>query len=70
VTRVHDGMMTEHGPRIYVDNFLMFTQLLKGGHGRSVRRLVCEARLSARRPSCWKRCACSRCDCHLGWTYD
>ena len=28
VTRVHDGMMTEHGPRIYIDNFLMFTQLL------------------------------------------
>jgi hypothetical protein len=28
VTRVHDGMMTEHGPRIYIDNFLMFAQLL------------------------------------------
>ena len=28
VTRVHDGMMTEHGPRIYIDNYLMFTQLL------------------------------------------
>ena len=28
VTRVHDGMMTEHGPRIYIDNFLVFTQLL------------------------------------------
>jgi hypothetical protein len=28
VTRVHDGMMTEHGPRIYIDNFIMFTQLL------------------------------------------
>lgn len=28
VTRVHNGMMTEHGPRIYIDNFLMFTQLL------------------------------------------
>ena len=28
VTRVHDGIMTEHGPRIYIDNFLMFTQLL------------------------------------------
>lgn len=28
VTRVHDGMMTEHGPRIYIDNFFMFTQLL------------------------------------------
>jgi phytoene dehydrogenase-like protein len=28
VTRVHDGMMTEHAPRIYIDNFLMFTQLL------------------------------------------
>jgi len=28
VTRVHDGMMTEHGPRIYIENFLMFTQLL------------------------------------------
>ena len=28
VTRVHDGMMTEHGPRIYIDNFLMFIQLL------------------------------------------
>ena len=29
VTRTNDGMMTEHGPRIYIDNFLMFTQLLK-----------------------------------------
>jgi hypothetical protein len=29
VTRVHDGMMTEHGPRIYIDNFLMFSQLLR-----------------------------------------
>lgn len=28
VTRVPNGMMTEHGPRIYIDNFLMFTQLL------------------------------------------
>jgi len=28
VTRVHDGMMTEHGPRIYIDNFLMFKALL------------------------------------------
>lgn len=28
VTRVHDGMMTEHGPRIYIDNYLMFSQLL------------------------------------------
>lgn len=28
VTRTNDGMMTEHGPRIYIDNFLMFTQLL------------------------------------------
>jgi len=28
VTRVHDGMMTEHGPRIYIDNFLMFKELL------------------------------------------
>ena len=28
VTRVHDGMMTEHGPRIYIDNYLMFTKLL------------------------------------------
>lgn len=28
VTRTADGMMTEHGPRIYIDNFLMFTQLL------------------------------------------
>jgi hypothetical protein len=28
VTRVNNGMMTEHGPRIYIDNFIMFTQLL------------------------------------------
>jgi hypothetical protein len=28
VTRVYDGMMTEHGPRIYIDNFLMFKELL------------------------------------------
>jgi hypothetical protein len=28
VTRVHDGMMTEHGPRIYIDNFLVFKELL------------------------------------------
>ena len=28
VTRTNAGMMTEHGPRIYIDNFLMFTQLL------------------------------------------
>jgi uncharacterized protein with NAD-binding domain and iron-sulfur cluster len=28
VTRVYDGMMTEHGPRIYIDNFFMFSQLL------------------------------------------
>jgi phytoene dehydrogenase-like protein len=28
VTRVHNGMMTEHGPRIYIDNFLMFKELL------------------------------------------
>ena len=28
VTRVHDGMMTEHGPRIYIDNFHMFKELL------------------------------------------
>ena len=28
VTRVHDGMMTEHGPRIYIGSFLMFAQLL------------------------------------------
>jgi len=29
VTRTNDGMMTEHGPRIYIDNFLMFSQLLR-----------------------------------------
>lgn len=28
VTRTNDGMMTEHGPRIYIDNFFMFTALL------------------------------------------
>ena len=28
VTRTNGGMMTEHGPRIYIENFLMFTQLL------------------------------------------
>ena len=28
VTRTNDGMMTEHGPRIYIDNFFMFTKLL------------------------------------------
>jgi hypothetical protein len=28
VTRTNGGMMTEHGPRIYIDNYLMFTQLL------------------------------------------
>ena len=28
VTRTNAGMMTEHGPRIYIDNFIMFTQLL------------------------------------------
>ena len=28
VTRTNDGMMTEHGPRIYIENFLMFTHLL------------------------------------------
>jgi hypothetical protein len=28
VTRTADGMMTEHGPRIYIDNFRMFAQLL------------------------------------------
>jgi len=28
VTRTNAGMMTEHGPRIYIKNFLMFTQLL------------------------------------------
>ena len=29
VTRTADGMMTEHGPRIYIDNFRMFAQLLE-----------------------------------------
>ena len=29
VTRTNDGMMTEHGPRIYIDNFLMFKRLLE-----------------------------------------
>jgi len=28
VTRTNAGMMTEHGPRIYIDNFFMFTKLL------------------------------------------
>ena len=28
VTRTNGGMMTEHGPRIYIENFLMFTQIL------------------------------------------
>lgn len=29
VTRTADGMMTEHGPRIYMDNFRMFARLLE-----------------------------------------